>query len=42
MNVLSKNSQLEKYPVRFVFEKAKIILTKPFVLNAFENEKNIS
>ena len=43
MNVLSENgfSQLEKYPVRFVFEKAKIILTKPFVLNAFQNEKNI-
>ena len=44
MNVLSKNSQLEKYPVRFVFEKAKIILTKPFtdkiliiLLNSFSN-----
>ena len=43
MNILSENgfAQLEKYPVRFVFEKAKIVLTKPFELNAFE-EENIS
>jgi autophagy-related protein 5 len=42
MTVLSENSQLEKYPVRFVFEKAKIVLTKPFEVNAFKEGKPIS
>ena len=44
MSILSENgfADLEKYPVRFVFEKAQIVLTKPFVINAFKEEKNLS
>ena len=43
MSILSVNgfAQIEKYPVRFVFEKAKIVLTKPFEVNAFKEEKTI-